>query len=727
MVSKVDALGRAAGARLPRVLAGAAGGLRRQASARSSDVLGARNITLPGGMLEVGDKNLTVDPSGEFKSEQEIGDVLRADDATARRSTCATSSTCRAATRARRASSTSTAARDADGTLAAHARHHARGADARRRSRSATSARPSTRALAELRQQLPDDLRPRAHLRSAAAGRGEHRPVHGQPLRGDRRSSCSSSLIGFWEWRSALLMALSIPITLAMTFGMMYLLGIDLQQVSIASLIIALGLLVDDPVVAGDAIKRDLAAGHPPHRRRLARARPSSPRRSSSRPSPTSSPTCRSCSCRATPGEFIYSLPVVIGCSLVASRLVSMTFIPLLGYYLLRPKAEPTIEERRTAGFAALYYRVGRAGDRAPLGVPGGVARAARRRRRASASQLKTQFFPKDLSYLSYVDVWLPEDAPLVGDATAVAEQVEAIDPARRRRVRRRSTARPASAAQVLRVADDLRRRRRAALLVLGRAGAAQLELRAGAHRGVRQARHRAPGRAAAGARSSADDPRRAHRRAAARDRRRRSASRWRSASRARTSPTLRALAAEVAGDPPRDPDADARPRRLGRRELRGAAADRSRPREPGRAHQPRRRRRLGVGDERRAGRRCCARATSRSRSSRGCGWRSARSSSDIADLYVYSPQRHAEGAARRRSRRSSYEHADREAAAPQPVPHDHGLGVPGGRRAAVGGAERGDAASSRRCSASLPPGYRLEIGGEQEEQVEGLQRTWRS
>jgi multidrug efflux pump subunit AcrB len=46
------------------------------------------------------------------------------------------------------------------------------------------------------------------------------------------------SLIGFWEWRSALLMALSIPITLTMTFGMMATLGLDLQQISIASLII---------------------------------------------------------------------------------------------------------------------------------------------------------------------------------------------------------------------------------------------------------------------------------------------------------------------------------------------------------------------------------------------------------------------------------------------------------------------------------------------------------
>src|SRR4030095_12328446 len=40
------------------------------------DVIGARNITLPGGVLEVGDKNLTVDPSGGFKKEEDNGGVL---------------------------------------------------------------------------------------------------------------------------------------------------------------------------------------------------------------------------------------------------------------------------------------------------------------------------------------------------------------------------------------------------------------------------------------------------------------------------------------------------------------------------------------------------------------------------------------------------------------------------------------------------------------------------
>jgi multidrug efflux pump subunit AcrB len=167
------------------------------------------------------------------------------------------------------------------------------------------------------------------------------------------------SLIGFWEWRSALLMAIAIPITLAMTFGMMLLLGIALQQISIATLIIALGLLVDDPVVAGDAIKRSLAGGHKPVIAAWL--------------GPTLLATAIMYATvtnivaylpflmlSGDNGKFIYSLPVVLTCALVASRLVSMTFIPLLGYYLLKPKREVSIEERRQRGFAALYYRIGR-------------------------------------------------------------------------------------------------------------------------------------------------------------------------------------------------------------------------------------------------------------------------------------------------------------------------------------------------------------------------------
>ena len=58
---------------------------------------------------------------------------------------------------------------------------------------------------------------------------------------------------------------------------------------------------------------------------------------------------------KGSTGEFIYTLPVVIACSLVASRLVSMTFIPFLGYYLLKPKFEMPTQE----GFAARYHALG--------------------------------------------------------------------------------------------------------------------------------------------------------------------------------------------------------------------------------------------------------------------------------------------------------------------------------------------------------------------------------
>jgi multidrug efflux pump subunit AcrB len=234
------------------------------------------------------------------------------------------------------------------------------------------------------------------------------------------------ALIGFWEWRSALVLAISIPLTLAMTFGMMAVLGIDLQQISIASLIIALGLLVDDPVVAGDAIKRDLDHGQPPVI--AAWLGPTKLERAILFATITNIVAYLPLLLLSGAlGQFLVSLPVVLAASLVASRIVSMTFIPLLGYYLLRPsgKAQPTMEERRSRGFAGWYYRLGRRAIRhrwrfafASLGVLvlGGWV----------MSRLSPQFFPKDLQYLSYVEVWLPEDAPLVATREAT-ERAEAL------------------------------------------------------------------------------------------------------------------------------------------------------------------------------------------------------------------------------------------------------------------------------------------------------------
>jgi multidrug efflux pump subunit AcrB len=385
------------------------------------NILSARNITTSGGQVNVQGKNVTLDPSGEFKSEQEIGDVL----IPSSRSSAVYLRDLVDVVRGYESPARYLNYfnwRDDKGQW-----HRSRAITLSVQMRSgeqiSTFGQSVDEALEGLKPQLPGDLI-FARTSDQPLQVAENIDLFMTSLYEAIILVVIVALIGFWEWRSALLMALSIPLTLAMTFGMMHVLGIDLQQVSIATLIIALGLLVDDPVVAGDAIKRDLAAGH----KSIVAAWLGPTKLATAILYATITNIVAYLPFLMLTGgtsEFIYSLPVVLACSLVASRVVSMTFIPLLSYYLLKPKAEKSIEERRQKGFAAKYYQVGTwainhrwrvlAGAFVFLLI-GGVLMAT----------LKTEFLPKDLSYLSYVDVWLPEDAPLVAtnEAAVAAEQI---------------------------------------------------------------------------------------------------------------------------------------------------------------------------------------------------------------------------------------------------------------------------------------------------------------
>jgi len=384
------------------------------------NVLGARNITLPGGTIEAPGKTLTIDPSGEFASEREIGDVLvpaKNGGAVYLRDL---------ATVVRGYTSPPTflnyyGRRDADGTWQ-RTRAITLAVQMKTGGQIGEFSKAVDLVIADLKARLPNDL-VLARTSDQPTQVREHIELFMGSLEEAIILVVIVSLIGFWEWRSAMLMALSIPITLAMTFGLMALCGIDLQQVSIASLIIALGLLVDDPVVAGDAIKRELAAGHPP----LISAWLGPTKLASAILYATITNIVAYLPfllINGDSGQFIYSLPVVITCSLIASRIVSMTFIPLLGFYLLRPKGEKTVAELRKSGFASFYYRFGRFAIANRWKVLA-VATAVLVLIFGAASQLKTQFFPQDDQYLSFVDIWLPEDAPLTATRHA-ADIVEA-------------------------------------------------------------------------------------------------------------------------------------------------------------------------------------------------------------------------------------------------------------------------------------------------------------
>ncbi len=233
----------------------------------------------------------------------------------------------------------------------------------------------------------------------------------------------------FMEWRSALLVALSIPITVAMTLGICALLGIDLQQISIAALIIALGLLVDDPVVAGDAINREIAHGVP--RKVAAWLGPQKLSRA------ILYATVTNCVAflplllvTGIVGEFIYSLPVVVTASLVASRLVSMTFIPLLGSYLLRGQLgmEAGIAEGgKSSRFARIYNGFSEwcmdhkwASLACCLVVLGGAV--------SLVPLIGTNFFPKDLHNVLTINMFLAEGTPIRQTKAEAIKTIETIE-----------------------------------------------------------------------------------------------------------------------------------------------------------------------------------------------------------------------------------------------------------------------------------------------------------
>ena len=60
-----------------------------------------------------------------------------------------------------------------------------------------------------------------------------------------------------------MVVALAIPLVLAITFMVMQFLGISLQRISLGALIIALGLLVDDTMIAVEMMVARLEAGDP--------------------------------------------------------------------------------------------------------------------------------------------------------------------------------------------------------------------------------------------------------------------------------------------------------------------------------------------------------------------------------------------------------------------------------------------------------------------------------
>ncbi|WP_027535259.1 efflux RND transporter permease subunit [Bradyrhizobium sp. WSM3983] len=149
--------------------------------------------------------------------------------------------------------------------------------------------------------------------------------------------------------RAGLVVAIAIPLVLAITFVVMEYAGISLQRISLGALIIALGLLVDDAMIAVEMMVARLEAGDP-----LEKAA-TYVYTSTAFPMLTGTlvtvagfiPIGLNSS---SAGEFTFTLFVVIAVSLIVSWIVAVLFTPLLGVTMLPAKVKGHHEQKGRIG-----------------------------------------------------------------------------------------------------------------------------------------------------------------------------------------------------------------------------------------------------------------------------------------------------------------------------------------------------------------------------------------
>lgn len=135
-------------------------------------------------------------------------------------------------------------------------------------------------------------------------------------------------------WRSGIVVAITIPVVLASTFLMMHLLDIGLHKISLGALILALGLLVDDAIIAVEMMASKMEQGWD----RLKAA--SFAYTSTAKPMLTGTLVTVAgflpiATAASATGEYTRSIFQVSAIALVISWFAAVIFVPYLGYYLL--------------------------------------------------------------------------------------------------------------------------------------------------------------------------------------------------------------------------------------------------------------------------------------------------------------------------------------------------------------------------------------------------------
>ena len=143
--------------------------------------------------------------------------------------------------------------------------------------------------------------------------------------------------VSFWSLglRTGAVVALAIPLVLAMTFVAMDIFGIDLQKISLGALIISLGLLVDDAIIAVEMMALKLEQGWDKFKAATFAY--------TSTAMPMLTGTLITVAgflpvglAKSAAGEYTFSMFAVVSIALMASWVVAVLFTPYIGYRILR-------------------------------------------------------------------------------------------------------------------------------------------------------------------------------------------------------------------------------------------------------------------------------------------------------------------------------------------------------------------------------------------------------
>ena len=227
-------------------------------------------------------------------------------------------------------------------------------------------------------------------------------------------------MLVFLGFRAALVIACIVPFTICFALAAMGLIGVDIEQVSIAAVIISLGLLVDNGLVVVEDIGNRIDAGMAPQQAALSAG--------SQFLVPLGVASITTISAfipmlliDGVEGEFSFSLGAVVASMLLGSWITALYILPFLCAKGLRPKPRATGQPGRLPrAYGRLIRRL------LPFGLPlsavafGAVALSA-----SQFALLKPEMFPfsERADFIIYMD--LPKDAA-ISETERMALRVQA-------------------------------------------------------------------------------------------------------------------------------------------------------------------------------------------------------------------------------------------------------------------------------------------------------------